>query len=41
MRAGAASIEGPLTTPDGDRRAMFQDGFGNIYQVALPLRDDS
>jgi uncharacterized glyoxalase superfamily protein PhnB len=37
MRAGAVSIEGPLDTPYGDRRAMFQDGFGNVYQVAHPL----
>ena len=40
MRAGASSLEGPLDTPYGDRRAMFQDSFGNIYQVAHPLRDD-
>jgi uncharacterized glyoxalase superfamily protein PhnB len=40
MRAGARSIEGPIDTPYGDRRAMFQDSFGNIYQVAHPLRDD-
>ena len=41
MRTGASSLEGPLDTPYGDRRATFQDGFGNIYQVAHPLRDDS
>jgi uncharacterized glyoxalase superfamily protein PhnB len=41
MRGGAVSIEGPLETPYGDRRAMFRDGFGNVYQVAQPLRDDS
>jgi uncharacterized glyoxalase superfamily protein PhnB len=41
VRAGAASIEGPLDTPYGDRRAMFQDGFGNVYQVAHPLRNHS
>jgi uncharacterized glyoxalase superfamily protein PhnB len=39
MRAGASSIEGPVDTPYGDRRAMFQDGFGNVYQVAHRLRD--
>lgn len=41
VRAGATSIERPLDTPYGDRRAMFRDGFGNIYQVAHPLRDRS
>lgn len=34
MQAGATSIEEPLDTPYGDRRAMFSDTFGNIYQVA-------
>ena len=37
MEAGAESLEEPLTTPYGDRRAMFRDGFGNVYQVAHPL----
>jgi PhnB protein len=37
MKAGAQCLEEPLTTPYGDRRAMFQDGFGNIYQVAHRL----
>jgi len=32
--AGATSIEKPLDTPYGDRRAMFGDNFGNVYQVA-------
>ncbi len=34
IQAGATSIEKPLDTPYGDRRAMFSDTFGNIYQVA-------
>lgn len=40
MDAGASSIEGPLDTPYGDRRAMFEDPFGNIFQVAHSLRSD-
>ena len=34
VEAGAESIEEPLDTPYGDRRAMFRDQFGNVYQVA-------
>jgi uncharacterized glyoxalase superfamily protein PhnB len=34
IAAGAVSIEAPLNTPYGDRRAMVRDPFGNIYQVA-------
>jgi PhnB protein len=37
IEAGAESLEEPLTTPYGDRRAMFQDWFGNVYQVAHRL----
>ena len=40
MRAGATSMEQPLDTPYGDRRAMFQDAFGNVYQVAHRLSTD-
>lgn len=40
MAAGAASIEAPLDTPYGDRRAMFSDAFDNIYQVAHRLHVD-
>jgi len=32
--AGAVSIEEPLDTPYGDRRAMVRDPFGNVFQVA-------
>ncbi len=34
MMAEAESLEEPVDTPYGDRRAMFRDGFGNIYQAA-------
>ena len=30
----ADAIEPPVDTPYGDRRAMFRDAFGNIYQAA-------
>ena len=39
LAAGAASIEPPLVTPYGDRRAMVTDPFGNILQIAH--REDS
>jgi uncharacterized glyoxalase superfamily protein PhnB len=34
LAAGAEGIEEPLDTPYGDRRAMFRDPFGNVFQVA-------
>ncbi len=34
MQAGAVSIEEPVNTPYGDRRAMVKDPFGNDWQVA-------
>jgi uncharacterized glyoxalase superfamily protein PhnB len=34
LDAGAESIEGPLDTPYGDRRAMVRDPFGNVFQIA-------
>jgi PhnB protein len=34
LSAGAASLESPLDTPYGDRRAMVRDRFGNVYQIA-------
>ena len=34
LAAGATSIEAPLDTPYGDRRAMVRDPFGNIFQIA-------
>jgi uncharacterized glyoxalase superfamily protein PhnB len=41
LEAGAMSIEPPRPTPYGDRRAMFRDGFGNVYQVACRLATDT
>jgi uncharacterized glyoxalase superfamily protein PhnB len=38
LTAGAESLEGPLDTPYGDRRAMVRDPFGNIFQIAHQLR---
>jgi uncharacterized glyoxalase superfamily protein PhnB len=32
--AGARSLEDPLDTPYGDRRAMVEDPFGNPWQIA-------
>jgi PhnB protein len=34
LDAGATSLETPLDTPYGDRRAMVRDRFGNVYQIA-------
>ncbi|OBJ11159.1 hypothetical protein A5625_09700 [Mycobacterium sp. 1465703.0] len=34
MAAGATSIEPPLDTPYGDRRAMVRDPHGNVFQIA-------
>jgi PhnB protein len=34
LDAGAVSVEAPLDTPYGDRRAMVRDPFGNIFQMA-------
>ena len=34
ITAGATSIEEPLDTPYGDRRAMVQDRWGGIWQIA-------
>jgi uncharacterized glyoxalase superfamily protein PhnB len=37
LEAGATSLEPPLDTPYGDRRAMVQDAFGNVFQIAHPI----
>jgi uncharacterized glyoxalase superfamily protein PhnB len=37
LAAGAVSLEEPLDTPYGDRRAMVRDPFGNVWQVAHVL----
>jgi uncharacterized glyoxalase superfamily protein PhnB len=34
LSMGATSIEEPLDTPYGDRRAMVADPFGNVWQIA-------
>ena len=34
--AGAETIEEPLDTPYGDRRATVRDPFGNTLQIATP-----
>jgi PhnB protein len=34
LDAGAESLEAPVDTPYGDRRAMIRDPFGNVFQVA-------
>ena len=37
LAAGAVTIEEPLDTPYGDRRAMVRDAFGNVFQIATRL----
>jgi uncharacterized glyoxalase superfamily protein PhnB len=34
LEAGARSLEEPLDTPYGDRRAMVEDRWGNVWQIA-------
>ena len=34
LAAGAVTVEAPLDTPYGDRRAMVRDPFGNVFQIA-------
>jgi PhnB protein len=34
LAAGATTLEEPLDTPYGDRRAMVRDPFGNVFQIA-------
>jgi len=34
IAAGATSMEPPIETPYGDRRAMVRDPFGNVFQIA-------
>jgi len=42
LAAGATSLEEPLDTPYGDRRAMVRDPFGNVWQIAHVVpRDDA
>ena len=37
VAAGAMTIEPPLDTPYGDRRAMVRDPWGNVLQIAHRL----
>jgi tRNA-Thr(GGU) m(6)t(6)A37 methyltransferase TsaA len=37
IAAGARSIEEPLDTPYGDRRAMIEDAWGNAWQIATAV----
>ena len=41
LDAGAVSLEAPLDTPYGDRRAMVRDPFGNVFQIAHRTHDRS
>jgi uncharacterized glyoxalase superfamily protein PhnB len=34
LAAGARSLEEPIDTPYGERRAMVEDPWGNIWQIA-------
>ena len=34
LAAGAVTVEEPLDTPYGDRRAMVRDSSGNLFQIA-------
>ena len=36
IAAKAVSLEAPADLPYGDRRAMFSDPWGNLWQVATP-----
>jgi uncharacterized glyoxalase superfamily protein PhnB len=37
LDAGAETMEEPVDTPYGDRRAMVRDPSGNIFQIARRL----
>ena len=37
LGAGATTVEEPLDTPYGDRRATVRDPFGNVFQIAHRL----
>jgi PhnB protein len=39
LAAGATTMEAPLDTPYGDRRAMVRDPFGNVFQIAHPIAE--
>ena len=37
LAAGASTLEPPVDTPYGDRRATVRDSFGNVWQIAHVL----
>ncbi len=37
VAAGAVTVEEPVDTPYGDRRAMVRDPYGNVFQLAHHL----
>jgi PhnB protein len=37
VAAGAVTLEPPMDTPYGDRRAMVRDRWGNVWQIAHVL----
>ncbi|RPH68264.1 MAG: VOC family protein [Myxococcaceae bacterium] len=37
VAAGAVTLEPPIDTPYGDRRAMVRDRWGNVWQIAHVL----
>jgi PhnB protein len=39
LEGGARSLEEPVETPYGDRRAMVEDPWGNTWQIATYLGD--
>jgi PhnB protein len=39
LRAGARSLEEPADMPYGDRRCMFEDRWGNTWQVATHITE--
>lgn len=41
IAAGAISLEDPLDTPYGDRRATVRDKWGNTWQIATCKRNQS
>ena len=40
MAANAVSLEAPVDTPYGDRRAMVRDRWGNTWQIATRSHGD-
>jgi uncharacterized glyoxalase superfamily protein PhnB len=39
LEAGTETLEAPLDTPYGDRRAMVRDPYGNVFQIAHQIAD--